>query len=448
MWLIFLFMRVLTLDDAIELALQNNKELLAEREKIHERRYEAIEARGNLLPQVKFDAGYVRLSAVPEMHFMVPIYTKMPIAIRDPVTGQIIAITDSVPIFTGMEEQVVSMGKRDNYSIGISISQPIFTWGKLYRGYEIAKIGLEIERQLYAQKEAILKLQVKQTFFQALLAKEMVKVAQKAYEEREDYLRVVERQYANGEIPEINLLQARCELLEARQQLMATQNNYELVLNALKNIIGVPITEEIDPKGELHYDTTAITLDEALQLALKNRAEVKMLELSKEASTKALEIARASNKPNLILTGSYEYQRPYHYFEDKWGKTWNITVALSWPIFDGLKTYAQIRKAEHALKATELSLNQVVDAIKLEVQQYYLKMRETEKQLTVARENLKLAEQTYEMAQTQYKEGIISDTKYREIRLMVDKARLHYLQVLAEFNIAKAGLEKAIGEAL
>ena len=75
-------------------------------------------------------------------------------------------------------------------------------------------------------------------------------------------------------------------------------------------------------------------------------------------------------------------------------------------------------------------------------------MRETEKQLTVARENLKLAEQTYEMAQTQYKEGVISDTKYREIRLMVDKARLHYLQVLAEFNIAKAGLEKAVGEAL
>lgn len=134
---------VLTVEQAVELALKNNYQLKQNEEKVQEAAAGKGVAFGNFLPQVSLSGSYTRLGTVNQFEMVAPVYKMLPLRVYDPISGQIIGFTDSVPLPVGADTVRMALGSQNNYLLRGTVQQTLFTWGKLINAYQIAGLSLE-----------------------------------------------------------------------------------------------------------------------------------------------------------------------------------------------------------------------------------------------------------------------------------------------------------------
>ena len=435
---------VLTLDEAIQLALKQNKSILAVREKIREAEGRVIAARASFLPSLSWQASYTRIAQIPEIKMQMPtgIDTVMvPVlnAVGQP-TGDFVPLPVAV-----MEEGTFSFGEPENYVTRATLQQPIFTWGRISNAYSLAQANLKAAQADYQRAINDLRFNVTESFYNVILAKEFVKLSEDSYAQLERHVTQVEDLYNAGMASKFDLLRARVQLANMKPQIIRAKNGLELAKSALKMLLGVNLDAELNLKGRLSYEPYEITLNEAIETALQQRPELIAMKYRKRVAEKGLAIAKAANKPSIFVACNYDYKKPKRMLETGWGSDWNVTVGLSLPIFTGFSYFGKVRKAAAQLGQVKLGLEQLVDGIKLEVKQVILDLEQSKEILEAQKDNVKQAEEALNIAEERYRNGLITNLEYMDTQLALTKARVEYLQALADYLIAKAKLERAIG---
>ena len=156
-------------------------------------------------------------------------------------------------------------------------------------------------------------------------------------------------------------------------------------------------------------------------------------------------IARANNKPSLFGSANYEYKRPF-YSLDEWETDWNLNFLVSVPIFDGFLTRSKVRQARSDLEQLGIAEAQVEDFIKLEISQAISDLTLAEENIISQKENVNQAKESVRIAEVQYQQGMITNLERMDTELALTVAETNYLQALADYLIAKAKYEKAIGK--
>jgi len=400
--------QVLTLDDAVNIALKNNKVLLTQKAKEDEAKAQTIVARANFMPTITVSGSYTRLSKVPEMG-------------------------------------AVMMGELDNYVTGIGLEQPLFTWGKIWNAYQLAKLNLNAVEEDYNKTESEVIFNVTQAFYGVMLLTELVKLSEEAYQQVKRHVDVVKKRYDAGLAPKFDLIRARVQLSNMEPQVIKAKNGLKSAKNGLKVLLDIPLEESISLEGELKYEPVEINLKELIEEALLNRAELKSLKFRKKMSEKALALARASNKPNLIGIANYEYKNPF-FFEPKWETGWNVTIALQIPFFSGFSTFGKVKEAKSQLKQVEFGMKLLRDGIELEVRDVVSSLEEGKKLVESQEKNVHQAEEALEIAERRYKDGLATSLEVMDTQLALTQAKTNYLQAISDYTIARARLKKTIGE--
>lgn len=374
----------LTLEKSIEIALEGNKKILAAKERLGVAKGELIVARAGFLPTLSLGGNYLRLGE-----------------------GQKISI--------GGGNDVVVRGQ-DTYTATATIEQPIFTWGRIKNSYRQASSSQRISEEDYRREENLLKFQVTESFYNLILAGELLNLSQESYAQMERHLRQVEKRYEDGLASKFDLLRARVELANLKPQLIRSRNSLTLAENRFKSLLGFPSERKVRLQGGLKYEATEIELSQSIEEALRNRPEIISFKEQENAALAQVRLASASNKPLLSAIYNYQFQKPYHW-KDEWGKEWNAMVVLQFPIFSGFSTKGKVLQSRSQFKEVKYNLEGKNEEIELEVREIYLNLRQEEETIISQRENVGQAEEAMRIAEKRYTGGLITNLEFMDSQL-------------------------------
>ncbi|MEO0079347.1 MAG: TolC family protein [candidate division WOR-3 bacterium] len=433
----------LDVDRAVELALANNYLVQQAQEKVMEAAAGKATAFGSFLPQVTATGSYVRLAKVNTFNLIVPVETVMGVPVLDP-RGIPIGTTVPIPVTVGAETLGLKLGSENNYSLRGTVQQTLFTWGKLINAYRIAGLSLDVQKEALRQARGQVRIQATEGFYQALLAERMVVLLEESYNQLRRHVDQVQALYDNGLATRLDLMRARVSLTNLEAQRAQLANARQLALAALCNTIGIPQNTPIKLEEELKPETLAIDLASATDSALRSRPELLQLRRAIQIANLGVNIAKTANLPSLFAAANYDYKRPVG-FQDEWGTDYNATIGLSMPIFTGLGNLQKLRQAQSRERQARIALAMAEEGVKLEVLAQVLALEQEQKNIAYQAQSVELAQEALNLAEQRYQHGLLSNLEYLDTQLTLTQSKVAYLNALANYQIAKARLLRAIG---
>lgn len=347
-------------------------------------------------------------------------------------------------------QEVFGAGARQqNESAEISLTQPLFTWGKVGAGIRAAKVGLQSGDQSIRIARQGAHRDVTVAFVDLLLAAELQRLAGENLLQKERHQQEAERRYALGVATDYDLLAATVATENARPETIRSANRVRTAQQRLAYLLALP--DEVIAEGELAVAVAEpITFAEALQVAVANRPELADLRLRQQVQREIIRIYGAENKPRIDLRGGAGWQRLEldNAAGDQWsGSVWNAGVYLTWPFFDGLRTSGKVAQAQSDLRGLAINERALLDAIALEVRNARNAMAEAGAIVTALQGTVGQAERLLQMAEQGFEYGV-------KTRLDVDDAQLNLLQAQTslaqgerDYRAAEANFLWAMGKA-
>ncbi len=428
---------------AVELALANNRQIALARAKLDEAAAGKNAAFGSFLPQISATGTYTRIDKVSQFALAIPKYGKYPFPVYDPVSHQLIGLTDSIPIIVGADTMNLQLGSYNNFALTGTVQQTLFTWGKLLNAYHIAGLSVDLQKEAAVQARAQVKVDATQGFYQALLARKTVGVMNEAYAQLKGHVAQVQSLYDNGMATKLDLMKATLGLQQMEAQISQVENGAELATAALLNALGLDPGTPVGFAEDLKPDSMAISLDSATSQALAARPELAQLRDAVKMADLAVSIARAANLPNAFAQFSAGYDNPVG-LNPGWGTQWNATAGISVPVFTGLSNVNKLKQARTRERQAKIGLALAEDGIRLDVQSSVLSLNQEARNRAYARKNVEVAEAALSLAEQRYQNGLLTNLDYMDSELALTQSRVAYLNALANYQIAKARVLKAM----
>lgn len=392
--------KTLTLDQALAIAMEKNRDIEKAREYAQYVQGKYVEERAAALPQLSLN-GSAQLS-------------------KD--GSQAIAGSPAYRQF--------------GRALDLTLSQPLYTWGKLNAAIRAAEVGLKTaDQQLRLYQQAAYR-DVVAAFHDIQLSQELSRLALENRAQKQRHLDEAKRKFSAGVATDYDVLAAEVASENTQPEVIRSVNAIRMARERLRFLLAMG-AEEIDVVGTLEASATELKLpasyDEAVQIAGKRRPELSDLRLRIGIYDELVTIADADNKPRLDLRGS----AGWHWASlndpgpaiDANGAAWNIGLYATFPFFDGFRTSGKVAQARSDLRTKQIEETRLLDAITLEVRQAEFSYREAAEIRTALSGTVKQAERLVQMAEKGYEFGV-------KIRLEVDDAQLNLLQ--AKSNLARA----------
>lgn len=338
---------------------------------------------------------------------------------------------------------VNDVGSTRNNSNRLQLSLPLYTGGK--NEMTIAKAVDTVtssELGLQLAKENLI-LETVLAYYKILETQKIVKVDAETVNNYQKHLQNVQQLFAAGSTPKVDLLRSEVELVNAEQNLLKAQNNYDVAVSTLKSIIKMDDNETLSLTDEAPYTVYDLSLAECIDFARSNRKDLMQSQVALRQAEKDVEIAKSGKLPSVSLGVSNGWDKQL--LPDNDNHSLTASVSASWNIFDGNITNANIKAAEIAVEEAQLTLEKDTDAAELEVREAYLNMKEAEKRFHTTKVAVQKAEEDAYIATEKYRvgEGIMLDII--DAQLSLSTAKTNYIQAQYDYVTYKAKLKNAMG---
>ncbi len=405
----------LTLDKAIEIATANNtiiKEVIENQKTAIE---EQKSARADFLPKASAAYSYTRLKDGP---------------------------------YSIMGGTQIDVGDNDHYHWDLTLRQPLFTGFALSTRYEMAKLGIDIKD---AEKEqAVLDVvkQVKVAYFNILLTKKFLLVADETVNQLKSHVRDAEKFYEQEMIPYNDLLRSKVALADALQNRVRAEGSVEMAVSAFNTLLQIDLNRKTDVEDIIDITPYSFELTNSIKEAIEKRPELKALRLALKNADHGVTLAQSSYYPKVNLVGSYEQNGDNpSVTENDYGNTHNACVTLQarWTFFEWGKTRAEVNKYRRNKSSLAEKFKGIEDSIKLEVKSAFLALKVAEQNIRTAQESLVQAKENRRITNLQYQQQMTTSTEVLDARTFLTRAETNYYGALYGYMISLAELERAVG---
>ena len=426
--------RALSLQESIDTAMAENLSVKIAEEKVEAAKQKVNEAKAAFMPVISASGSYTFFGKLPT--------TELDLDLPPEILGMFGGGGQT----SGSSE--IEIGSEDTYRAGLSLQQPIFTWGQILNNYKQSKFSMEASKQeLEATRQQAI-LDVTTAFYGVMLTEKMVSVTEMAVAQVEAHVKIAQNLLDAGVATNFDLLRAKVQLANINSQFIRARNVLKLTKDNLKITIGMDLDAQISVDGKLTYHPLDLRLDQLIESAMANRPELKQLQFQEQIGEKYISLAKAGNKPNLSFVGNYNYESFAEslsdaFDTDEWNKSWSVTLALQVPIFDGLSTRAKVKQARSGLRQIQIGREQLTDGIGLEVRASFFGFQESEELLKAQEETVQQAEESLRIANLRYENGMITNVELMDSELAFTQAQTNRFNALHDYVIAIAKLEKA-----
>ncbi len=368
-------------------------------------------------------------------------------------TGTESAILASPP--TVMPSATMLLPRRTFLDANAMLMLPIFTGGRLEA---LIRQAEATRHATVAQLEAMrldVALETKLAYRRALLAREMVRVAEAYVTAMEERVRVDKVAAQVGRIPEFWVLRSEAELANARQMLANAQRDYEISLITLKAIMGVHPDSEITLTDELGRDAgrgardglkvELLEREKLLAEAMAKRPELKAALRQAEAQSHAVRAAKALYAPQVSLMAMADYMKGTGDM-GQWTGGYLAGIVIGLPILDGGRRKAMVGEAQAMQEKALAEVERLKLQIASEVDTALRELKTALQNVKTAKAALKAAEEDERVAKVRYEGGRSVLVEYLDALVALVRAQVNDAQARYELAVTEDKLRRAIGE--
>jgi outer membrane protein TolC len=248
-----------------------------------------------------------------------------------------------------------------------------------------------------------------------------------------------------GVIPGLDELRARIELLTRSQQQIVAQNDFAKQKLSLLRMIGIPGGQEVALSDGTPYPSVTVEpVEQAVSRALAAREDYRAAQSLLKSAEASSQAAHAQRLPSLVLDADYGYTG---LTASSMHDTFHIVGSIRIPIFEGGKIHGDVLTAEAAVRQRRAELADLGSRIEFEVRSSLLDLASAANQVQVAKEALRLAEQSLYQAQERFSAGINDNLAVVQAQQSVAIANETLISSNYQLNLAKLMLARAEGVA-
>jgi outer membrane protein TolC len=247
-----------------------------------------------------------------------------------------------------------------------------------------------------------------------------------------------------------DVLKVQVQLSDAQVRQIDATNGVKLATYALNNTLGLPLQTEIVLESTIQItDREWANIDALLKSALEKRPDILGMHARIKAGESGVTSARGGWWPQIYLIGDYNYLRPNTRIfptVDAFKDTWDVTLSVSFDIWNWYQTGYQTTQAQAQLAQAEEGLSMMKDGVELEVTQNYLGVSQAKERTAVAEKGVKQAEENYRITNDKYKKGLTPNSELLDAEVALLQSKLNLTQSLVDYELSVARLVKSIGE--
>ncbi len=420
----------LTLDEAISLALENNR-LIEQSEEDREA------ARWNL-STVRRRAG-LNFSWSSSLNRIGGRYFR-----RSGYRGRHDEATAAKKMGYDVNMSLYPSYENENYN-SLNISMPLYTGGRLENLREGARYALNSADLSLENSRQTVKYQAASAYYQVLQRKSLVGVQEQAVQLLEEHLRNVSIQYEVGTVAKSDLLATSVQLANSQQALTTAQGNYQTAVAQLNNVLGLPVDTKIAASSEINFVRYDMSEAECMEYALSHRPDGIAASYAVKQAQAQTAASKSGYRPqvNAVVRGSMSGENVFGSNHN--AEQWSVGFQIDWNIFDNGVTSAQVKQNKSLERKAESQAHQQIEQIQLEVRSAYIALKTAEKNIAITAAAVDKAEEEFAIAQVRYVEGVDTNLNVMNAQEKVVETRNNYYTALYNYNTSRAQLEKAMG---
>lgn len=292
---------------------------------------------------------------------------------------------------------------------------------------------------LNATKQDIL-LKTKTAYINLLNSRKNLETKLDAYKLFEKQYIDAKNQFEQGIVSKNDLLKVQINMLDSKQNVVLAKSEVKISKYELSNILGGYdlSNENIEEINEVEFTNIDSSIED-----LKNRSEIKALEMSLKSFKEESRASKSAYYPKVDASFAYnEYSD-----NESIGNIDNqevVNVTASWNIYNGASDYSEIIKRNIAIKKAKISLEKLKLDIKLQYENALAKLEVARLNYDTSKLALQQAQENYKITENRFKEGLSDNTDLIDANYLLTSAKQRYSKSYYDKYLAIATLQRVI----
>ncbi len=413
----------ITLEKAIEIALDNNPTILIADMEIQRQDYVKKETRGNLLPSISGSGTY-------QYNLMNPVMF-LPADIFGPGTGG-----------------AMRMGFDNSYTGGFSLNLPLYV-PTLYKTLQLNDEQMRAAVESARASKVTLAAQVKKTYYGILLGESSLDVLKKNIEYAKLIVETTENSFKQGVVSEYDLITAQVQLSNLTPTMIQIENSLKNAHLLLNMLLSLPLDTQLDLGENLYEYTTYINSNPTREVDLSGNTDLALLDAQAGILQKSYELQRAQRIPTLAAFGSYQVltqSNDWKIGHYQWSGTSYVGAQLSIPIFSGFTKKNKERQLLNSMDQLQVQRGYLEENVSVQAQGSLDNIYRSQEQMKANETALEQAQKGYRIAKTRYDVGAGTIVELNSAQMALLQADLNYSQSIHDYMSAQADFDQVLGK--
>ena len=403
---------LVTLEQVIELAIRNNRDLQNARLQLEESRAAFREQRAALYPSLDTDAAFAR---------------------TQPATS-----------FSDINGEPQQVDARTTVFGNLSLIYNIYTGGERDASIRRAERGLrrqEIQVEIIAEDT---RFEATDRYYELQRADAQVAIAEATVEDTTQTLRDADLLEQAGLGTRFDVLRANADLAEAEQALTLAISQQRIARRQLAETLSLGQNVELKAKDEIEAEEEwGFSLEKSVVKAYKNRGELEQFLLDKEIAEQERLVALAGIKPQVDFLAQFSYSDD---FEDTLPieTGYNFQTRVRWQFFDGGRAFSSARQADRRMDQADTNFANQRNEIRFGVEQAYYNMIANRENIKSTRITVISREEQLRLARLRFQAGVGTQTEVIDAQRDLAQSRVNFLNAMVDYNQSLNALQRAV----
>lgn len=420
----------LTLEQAVDLALQNNHLLNVRKLQVSEKEAKVAEDAIKRYPVASVSSSYQYNANLGQLVIEQGSFGALPLG------GTTVALPNEAKTFP--------LGKHHNFNAGVTLYQPITQLGKIRTGIEVAKTDAELARQEQSKAALQIRQAIEKLYYGLLITQKQQEEANAKIALAQMRLYDVESALLSGKTIDVNKAGLQANIADEEQNLLKLRIQTEDYTADLKQLTGID-TDSIALAPVL--DAGAIAAAGPLNSYLSNAAtannDIKIASLTEIKTQKAIRAAEQGNLPDIGLVAGYSYQTGNLLFPNN---NPFVGAQFKWNIQDLFANKQVIRQRHFLSQQARENLINTQNQVKNDVSKTHRKLTQATALIAVAEKAVQYRTEELKVQTDRQASGLNLEADILSTRSLLAKAEADLLAAQLNYRLAYSDLQRLAGE--
>lgn len=417
----------LTLPQAIDLALKQNRTLQLARLAVSDSEHKKEIARSDYFAHIKNESSILHVTELAGVEIPAGAFG-------------VSASTGAIP----GKSLFIGQGSATAYTSGTGLAQPLTQMFKIRESNRAATADVNTAKIQVNQAEDEVALKVRQLYYSLLIAQLRLQADKEEIGASQTKLEESSSAVTEGRALDVTALESRAALLDAKQAALTQDLQINDLTVALDDLLGLPLTAKflLNEEGP----AAALTIpsrEECIRIAQAESPDIRIAQQAVVKARAGLSAAKDAYIPDVTGLARYSYQSGVPLLVHNFG---TFGFNFTYDLFDGGRRNSQIADSRTLLSEAEVSLAKAEDELTVQVETAYDKVEQLQNMVGVAEEALAVRTEAARLADRQFEQTAALASARAEASAKAAAAKASLLEATLGLTLAQAELKRTIGQ--